>query len=182
MAGKFSEAETFFLNAHKANPELLGGSDLQKAAYARWLSGDLAGADKVFEDYLKYRVDHADQTVAWRRAVWEYSTGRESAAIERLKTVTGPAMQLAQGQLLVFSNRSKLETQDLVALERIYRQTAPGADGMVRTLYARGLLKAGRKAEAEGLAGIWPLPESGEPLLQALLYPMYLELQKELGK
>ena len=39
-----------------------------------------AQADKMMEDYFKYRSDHGDQTVIWRRAVWEYATGRPDAA------------------------------------------------------------------------------------------------------
>jgi hypothetical protein len=53
---------------------------------------------------------------------------------------------------------------------------------VVRVFYARGLLKAGRKAEAEKLLELWPLPDSGEASLQPLLFPLYLELKKELGK
>jgi tetratricopeptide (TPR) repeat protein len=42
MRGKFSEAEQYFLQAHKSNPSLLAGQDLLKAAYAHWLAGDSA--------------------------------------------------------------------------------------------------------------------------------------------
>lgn len=181
MAGQFGEAEKFFLQAHQANPALLNGADLQKAAYARWLSGDLREADAIFEKYLKYRSEHADQTVVWRRAVWEYSTGRQPAAIDRLKAITGPASQLAQSQLAVFQNLVGLP-KDLVQLEQTLKRTAPAGDGLVRTLYAAELLKAGKRAEAEQLAKLWPLPESAEPLLQAVVYPLYLELKQNLAK
>ena len=181
MAGQFGEAEKYFLRAQESNPNLLNGGDLQKAAYARWLSGDLPAADALFEKYLKFRAEHTDQAVVWRRAVWEYSTGRQPAAIDRLKAVTGPAAQLAQSQLAVFQNIGGLPT-DLAILEQAYKRTPPAGDGLARTLYAKELLKAGKRSEAEKLAKLWPLPESGELLLQPLLYPLYLELKQGLRK
>lgn len=185
MAGQFGEAEQLFLKAHAANPSMLGGGDLQKAAYAHWLGGDLAGADKVFEQYLQYRSQNAEVLELWRRAGWEFATGREASARERLQQVAGPAAAMAQAQLQVLGNReavvSKL-TGDLPGLERAYRNTPPSADGMVRVLYAKALLKAGRKTEAGKLAVWWPLPESGEASLQPLLYPLYLELKEDLAK
>jgi tetratricopeptide (TPR) repeat protein len=152
MAGQFAQAETYFLRAHEINPDLLQGADLQKAAYARWLSGDLPGADQIFEKYMKYRSDHADATVSWRRASWEYATGRQAAALDRQREVTGPTAQLAQGQLQILLNRDKVLdniSSDLAALDQSYRRAPASADGVVRVLYARGLLKAGMKAVAE---------------------------------
>lgn len=185
MAGQFAEAEQKFLGAHAANPAMLGGADLQKAAYAHWLGGDLAGADKLFEQYMKYKSQSVESVEPWRSAVWDYATGREANAAERLRQVTGPAAAMAQAQLQVLSKRAEVVaklTGDLPGLERAYRGTAPSADGMVRVLYATALLKAGRKAEAERLAVLWPLPDSGEAALQPLLYPLYLELKKDLAK
>src|SRR5260221_9116995 len=89
MAGQFVDAERYFTQAHQKGPELSDGVDLSKAAYAHWLGGDLPGADKVFEDFLRYRSEHQDQTVLWRHAVWEYGTGRSAQAISRLMTAKG---------------------------------------------------------------------------------------------
>ena len=181
MAGQFKPAEDYFRRAHKAEPGLLDGSDLMKAAYARWLGGDLPGADREFQEYLQYRGQHSDQTVIWRQSVWEYATGRSASAIARLQGIQGPMAQIAASQLTVWANAARAQ-QDLATLESGYRTTPPGSDGLIRTMYARGLLQAGKKDEAAKLAVQWPLPESGDPLLQSLLYPMYLELRKELGK
>ena len=185
MAGQFGEAEKYFLRGHEANPGMLEGADLLKAAYARWLSGDLAGADAIFERYLKYRSEHADPSVVWRRSTWEYSTGRQAQAVDRLKGVTGPSALLAQAQLKVFESRGTVVdslSQDLARLEQAYKKTPPSGDGLVRVLFARGLLKAGKKAETAKLVALWPLPESGDPSLQPLLYPMFLELKESLAK
>ena len=182
MAGKFAEAEQYFQKAHTANPMMLDGGDLLKAAHARWLTGDLNGADGIFDSYIRYRSDHADQTVGWRRANWEYATGRATQSLERLKKESGPAASMAQAQLQVFSNRDQVIaelTKDLGALERAWSRTAPSSDGLSRVLYAKALVNVGRRAEAEKLLVLWPLPDSGDPALQPLLYPLYLELKKD---
>ena len=177
MAGQFADAERYFLQAHEKGPELLDGVDLSKAAYARWLRGDLKGADEIFEKFLRYRADHGDQATVWRQAVWEYSTGRQTEARTRLMSAQGPAAEIAQRQLQVWNQPGSLP-KDTAALERAYQQTQPAADGLVRTLYAMALLRDGRAEEARRLVQPWPLPESGEPLMQGFLYPMYLELRR----
>lgn len=181
MAGQFKEAERYFLDAHRSNPSLLGGSDLLKAASARWLSGDLPGADRQFEDYLRFRAQNGDATGVWRRSVWDYSTGRKDEAVARLKSATGPVTQVAQSQLAVWDNAGRMQ-QDPAMLERTYRATPAVADGWIRTFYAFSLLKSGQREEAAKLVDPWPLPETGDPLLQSLLYPTYLDLRKQLGK
>ena len=61
-------------------------------------------------------------------------------------------------------------------------EIAPAADGLPRTLYAGALAQAGRADEARALLRLWPLPDSpGDPVLQSLLYPKFLELRKSLG-
>lgn len=185
MAGQFADAEKYFLRAHEANPEMLQGADLEKAAYSRWLAGDLTGADAIFEKYIKYRSDRADQSLAWRRAGWEYATGRETQAMERLEREQGPAKNLAMAQLVFFKSRPRMYeglSRDLDNLAETYRRTPPSADGFVRVLYAKALLMAGRKAEAAKLAALWPLPGSGQVNEQAMLFPLYLELKKDLAK
>jgi tetratricopeptide (TPR) repeat protein len=156
MAGQFKEAEQLFLRAHELSPMMLAGDDLLKAAYARWLGGDLAGADGIFERYLKYRSDNSDINESYRRSSWRQATGREA----------------------VVRQNSPI---NLDVLQQAYRATPPASDGMVRVLLAQALLKAGRREEAERLAALWPLPEPGDKE-QPLLYPLYLELKKNLSK
>ena len=66
LNGKFAEAEKYFLEAHAKSSALLGGGDLLKAAYARWLQGDLPGADKVF---FQYWPSAASRKTLWFRGV-----------------------------------------------------------------------------------------------------------------
>src|SRR5262249_11788334 len=96
MQGRFAEAEKSFLEAYNKHDARLGGDDLLKAAYARWLQGDLPKADELFGQYRIYRMETNDPVVFWREALWEYSTGRSAQAIARLEAITGPGANLAQ--------------------------------------------------------------------------------------
>jgi len=183
LNGKFAEAEKFFLEA-QAKSALLDGSDLLKAAYARWLQGDLPGADQLFVRYLTIRTQQKDRLIPWRQAVWEYSTGRSQAALARLSaltsSVTGPEANLVRAQLAVWKDPSKLP-HDPAALKQIYDRAPPVADGIPRVLYAEALARTGQKDEARKLLVLWPLPaQEGDPLLQSFLFPKYLELKREL--
>jgi Flp pilus assembly protein TadD len=184
MAGKFTESENLFRKAHNLKPEMLQGGDLQKAAYARWLGGDMAGADRIFEEFLKYRLDNKDKITDWRRGVWYYATGRAPQAVTALEKIQGEIAPLAQQQIAFWANMTKID-QPVEVLEPLYRQATPPNDGLIRTLYARALWRANREAEAAQLAKLWPLPpqENGnEILVQGLQYPLYQELQKTLAK
>jgi tetratricopeptide (TPR) repeat protein len=181
LNGRFAEAEKHFLDAHSKSSAMLAGGDLLKAAYARWLQNDLAGADKLFSQYLVLRTQMNDALVPWRQAVWEYSTGRTEAAVARLSNVsTGPAANVARAQLALWQDPSKLP-HDLAPLKQAFERTPPAADGITRVLYAAALLRAGQKDEARKLLALWPLPGAeADPLLQSFLFPKYLELKREL--
>jgi cytochrome c-type biogenesis protein CcmH/NrfG len=178
MNGKFADAEKAFLKANDLNPALLAGGDLRKAAYAHWLAGDLAGADKLFARYLDLRAKLKDQSVEWQHAQWEYSTGRSEQALARLAKLTIPA---AAVEARVWRGEAKLPA-DLPTLKHAYESSEPAADGLFRTLYAEALLRDGNKDEAKKLAARWPLPDNaGDPLLQSLVFPKYLALRRILG-
>lgn len=172
MAGQFRDAEQYFQKAHAKNPGLLGGGDLLKAAYSHWLGGDLSGADAIFKSYIEYRSQNSDPSIVWRTATWEYSTGRQAQAVERLRASMDP---IARNQLAVWDK--KLVLPDIEQLRAQYLRTPPPADGLVRTFYAIALKNAGKTTEAEQLTKTWPLPESGDSLLQAFMFPMFLELK-----
>lgn len=180
LNGRFAEAEKFFLEAHAKNAAMLGGADLLKAAYARWLQGDLAAADQQFSKYLDFRAQQKDPLVPWRQAVWEYSTGRSAEAVARLSSVTGPAESMASAQLALWRDPSKLPT-DPALLKQAFDRAPPALDGITRILFAGALAQSGQKDEARKLLVLWPLPGAeGDPLLQSFLFPKYLELKREL--
>jgi tetratricopeptide (TPR) repeat protein len=181
--GKFAEAEKYFLQAHAKSSALLSGDDLLKAAYSRWLLGDLPGADQQFAQYVAFRSHLKDPMLVWRQAVWEYATGRTDAAISRLTNVTGtgPVSGIARAQLNLWKDQSKLPSNP-AQLKQLYERTPPGLDGITRILYASALVQAGQKDQARKLLELWPLPGlDGDPLLQSLLFPKYLELKRQLN-
>jgi len=180
LHGRFAEAEKYFLDAHAKNSAMLGGGDLLKAAYAKWLQGDLAGADRQISQYLAFRTQQKDPLIAWRQAVWEYATGRQAAAEARLSNVAGPAADLARSQLALWKDPSQLP-HDAAVLKPLYERASPTQDGITRVLYAAALAQAGQKDEARKLIELWPLPGAeGDPLLQSFLFPKYLGLKQEL--
>ena len=181
-SGRFAEAEKDFLEAHQAAPAFLGGVDLWKAAHARWLAGDLKGADAIAARYLQFRRAAHDPAVDWREAVWLYSTGRRDQAIEKLKTLPPNLNALAGRQLAIWQGSFNLP-DDLSTLQQKYQESPPSADGQIRVFYAAALLKAGNKEEARKLLARWPLPaeNGGDPMLESLLYPQFIELRKAAG-
>ena len=76
FAGDFAAAETAFLAAQEKNP---AGEEWLKAAQARLMTGDLAGADKIFARFSK-------QLGLYQRAQWEFITGRRKSALRKVLT------------------------------------------------------------------------------------------------
>jgi tetratricopeptide (TPR) repeat protein len=178
MNGKFADAEKTFLRAHDLNAAFLTGGDLRKAAYAHWLGGDLAGADKLFARYLDFRAKLKDPTTEWQHAQWQFITGRKEQAIAEIEKSHFPQ---AAVQARIWRGDFKLPT-DLAGLKAAYESSEPASDGLFRTLYAEALFASGQKDEAKKLAARWPLPDNAsDPLLQSLVFPKYLALRRILG-
>ena len=83
--------------------------------------------------------------------------------------------------LALWMDLSKLPA-DPARLQQLYERTPPAVDGITRVLYASALAQAGQKDQARKLLELWPLPGlEGDPLLQSLLFPKFLELKKQLN-
>jgi len=175
LNGKFDLAERAFLDAYQKDPAFAQGAELWKAAHARWLAGDLAGADQIAQRYWQDRAKAHDSLLEWRRANWLYETGRREQAVQLLMQASA---DVAQRQIQVWNNPQSIPS-DLANLEKAYQHAIPTSDGLLRTLYADALVRAGRKDDARSLVKLWPLPEQTD-LLQALMYPKFIELRKTL--
>jgi len=176
MNGKFADAEKAFLKAHDLNAALTAGGDLRKAAYAHWLAGDLPGADKLFDRYLDFRARLKDPSLEWQHASWEYATGRKEEAVARLQKSPSPQNNV---QLRLWNGQIEIRPKNI---KQEYEATQPPVDGLYRTFYVEELLRQDKKAEAKNLAARWPLPDSaGEPVLQSLVFPKFIELRRMLG-
>jgi tetratricopeptide (TPR) repeat protein len=84
--GDFAAAEKSFLQAG-------GGRELLKAAEAHLMTGDLAGADALFQKQQPHELE---------RAQWEFLTGRRKQAmarVEKLMAAAGEPGVLAAAQL-----------------------------------------------------------------------------------
>jgi tetratricopeptide (TPR) repeat protein len=126
LAGRLREAENFYLQAAKRDPNFLGGGDLWKAAMARLMSGDVAGADALAKQYAEARQAAKDPVVEYRKAEWSWVSGRRKSAWQRLETFArgaekGPLREVASraySQLAVWS----LVLGDRAAAEQLARK------------------------------------------------------------
>ena len=105
--GRMEEAEKYYREAFEKAPEGQGQLSLMKAAQAHLWTGDVAGADAVFRQFLEGRKRAGDSTVTYREAVWNYLSGRRAAGIAALEalahqTSTPQLAAQAEGQLAVW--------------------------------------------------------------------------------
>jgi tetratricopeptide (TPR) repeat protein/TolB-like protein len=108
--GAFNEAEKYYQQAYATDNNFAGGGELLKAAHARLITGDVRGADGIFQRYLAARANAKDPALEFRQAEWEFSSGRRREAIAWLETFarTGTArhspdtVALADAQLAVW--------------------------------------------------------------------------------
>jgi Flp pilus assembly protein TadD len=84
VAGRLGEAEDFYLQAAKKDPNFNNNGALIKAALAHLLTGDPAGANNLAERYLAERAEAKDPIVDYRRAQWTWISGRRKAAAQQM--------------------------------------------------------------------------------------------------
>jgi tetratricopeptide (TPR) repeat protein len=99
--GDFAGAEKYFLQANAKNPAAQAG-ELLKAAQARLMTGDLPGADGLFQRYLGAVQSAQRELAGYQQAQWEFLTGRRKAGMARLEQIftklpgEGPAVGACQ--------------------------------------------------------------------------------------
>ena len=111
LAGRLGQAESLYLLAAKKEPNFSGGGDRWKAAMARLMSGDAAGADTLAQQYIQAREVAKDPLAEYRLAEWSWISGRRKTACQRLEAFaraseTGPLREIASraySQLAVWS-------------------------------------------------------------------------------
>lgn len=154
-AGRFAEAENLYLEAHAKDATFLGGGELYKAAWARLMQGDLAGADGIFARFLEARKD-----AAYQRALWENVTGRGRQALPQPPAASPVAAAAARLGAKDFRGA-------LGPLEQIYAVTLPSSPEWPAASLAWALYETGSfDRAAELLAGNPPPdPLTFHPLL-----------------
>jgi Flp pilus assembly protein TadD len=111
LLGRLRDAENLYLQAAKRDPAFLNGGEFFKAAMARLMSGDIAGADELFKQFADARTAAKDVMIDVRKAQWAWITGRRKAGFDQMATVARSAEQTsspqaaseANGQLAVWS-------------------------------------------------------------------------------
>jgi len=99
--GDFAGAERYFLEANAKNPVAQAG-ELLKAAQARLMTGDLPGADGLFQKYAGAIQAGQQELAGYQQAQWEFLTGRRKAGMQRLEQILaklpgeGPAVGACQ--------------------------------------------------------------------------------------
>lgn len=176
LAGHPDQAASFYAQAAKLDPHTLNGGDWLKAAFARLMAGDRAGADALSENYVQARFAPQDPAAGIYRAQWQFLGGRRRQGYRDLEAMasraaTGPAAALAaeaHAQLAIWS----LYMGDRAAA-RAHAQAALGAGqaaALAAFLAAPPAAPAEWSARAEKLA---PRPEQARTrdfaLAQALL-------------
>jgi len=85
IAGHLSEAEKNYLEDAQKNPGFMAGLEFVKAAMARLMTGDVAGADGLAQRYFDARAAAKDPLVDYRKAQWAWISGRRTAACRQME-------------------------------------------------------------------------------------------------
>ena len=131
LTGRLGEAGNFYLQASQKTPHFELDGSLLKAAMARLMTGDIAGADGLARRYLDARAVDKDPALDYRKAEWLWVSGRRKEAGAQMETFArtaenGPARELAAraySALAVW----KLMLGDRAAATRMAQQAAAAA-------------------------------------------------------
>jgi tetratricopeptide (TPR) repeat protein len=165
FAGDFSSAEKYFAAAQKDPARR--GDELMKQAEARLMTGDLAGADTIFQQYLRLIQPSQGKAASFELAQWEFLTGRRKAGMawmeQLIPGLAGDAKSFALSQLAIWKLQTGIagaaeaageamrsaETAGAVALSSTVQSMAEGKAGFNTPLAeAHALLAAKKYSEA----------------------------------
>lgn len=101
LAGHLKEAEESYVQANQLNANFQGppsaGGDLFKAAMSRLMTGDVPGADALFQKYAAARTAIKDPDVEMKSATWLYLSGRRGEAHKHVEAMAAAAAQRQDG-------------------------------------------------------------------------------------
>jgi tetratricopeptide (TPR) repeat protein len=195
--GRFPDAEKYFLEAFQKNNAFLGGADLYRAALSRYLAGDRAQADAIFQRFLEFRQKHNDVLAPLREAIWFYTTGRADEAKRKAAAIGSPAAKTqvvlwdlrdGKGNPDVFGDRPEMQGWKWLFAKRypeaveywrkVYESNSSVNGNEARVLLAWALNGADRGAEASTLLQKWPFPPAGpEPGFSSIVMAQAIELK-----
>lgn len=163
LNARFSEAEKFYLQATaKAGSGPAQSVALQKAAYARLLTGDRGQADALHERYVESLGAGGGPLGEHVRAEWEYLTGHREQAVDRLESwVSGPPKEwfpLAHAQIAIW----KLDLGNRAAARRHAEQARDAASNTASAPTRIMVLLALFITQPEASASEWALRAEGQ--------------------
>jgi Flp pilus assembly protein TadD len=106
LVGRLAEAEDFYLQSIKKEPNFNNQGSLLKAAMARLLTGDVAAADVIAQRYFEARSAAKDPILEYRRAEWSWISGRRKLATQQMGAF---ALRAEEGPLREVSSRAYAE-------------------------------------------------------------------------
>ena len=180
--GQFTQAQKYYQRSFEKDRDFNGGGELLKAARARLMTGDVGGADGIFNQYLDTRRQVKDPLADFRRAEWEFLSGRRRQAIARMEafarslsaglavTVAPEAYaQIAVWELQLGDQARARESASKAAVPR-----TPGPAIMARFLSGSPAPPAEWMARAQQL-----LPQPAQERTRKLMLAYTLLLHKE---
>lgn len=84
LTNRYHEAEDFYLQAHKLDPNFNANCDLFKAAIAHAMTGDPAGAEELYKQYIAARTTAHDPTAPFMHVEWLWLVGHRKEALSEL--------------------------------------------------------------------------------------------------
>ena len=102
ISGNPEEAGTFYLQAYQKDANFQGGGDIFKAAMAKLMSGDVAGADAIEKQGDEKHAAAHDPALPYRQAIWSWIAGRRKEAYQQMlefaqTNENGPLKEAASG-------------------------------------------------------------------------------------
>ena len=182
--GRFSEAEKLYQQSVARDPAFENSGDLYKAAEARLMTGDVAGADQKFDAYATARHAANDSLLPFRIVRWRFLSGKHDQAWSSLaKLAADPQLKAPQLRSLVLTQMAIWDLQ----LGRRDRALQESGDALKTggaspaTLIARFASEDARtaadwSARADRLLGA---PQVSKLKPVALAYALYLRQQWE---
>ncbi len=159
LQGKFAEAEVAFLAGFAKQPEAFGGAMMRKGAWARLRAGDLAGANKIYSQFIAFRKSKNDPFIPLRETQWLYLTGLHSEAKTLLLEFTNQTKSpVGWAQLSIWErnegNRPKASEYAQKAV-----QALPSAPQQRNAVAIAALL-----SQPDASAEVWKQRMNGQPI------------------
>jgi len=173
--GQFATAERCYRESFQKDASFNAGGALLKAAHARLRTGDISGADTLFNQYFGARRSAKDPLAELRYAEWEFLSGRRQQAVARLdglaRGLPPEGAQQVNAQIAVW----ELDLGDRKrARDFAERAHGPGLGAIARFLTGPPASLSEWKERALQL-----LPGAGEERTRQLMLGCALLLQKD---